>query len=166
MKRMVRRVLLAGAAGFIGFQFIPVASLPARQATGEENPMLKTRMPQHLAASMYRACGNCHTDATAWPWYSRIAPVSWLMARDVERARKTLNFSEWEEKHAAKPAVAASMLLSACQSIRLGRMPLPAYVLMHPESKLSADEVDAFCAWSQTEARSLIRQSRRNPALP
>jgi hypothetical protein len=156
---------MAGAIGFIGLQFIPVGQLPARQAGGDENPMLKTGMPPDLAARMYRACGNCHTNATAWPWYSRIAPVSWLMARDVERARKTLNFSEWEEKHAKRPAVAASMLLTACESLRQGRMPLPGYVLMHPESKLSSEDVGSFCAWTHEEARSLMRQSRRKPAL-
>jgi hypothetical protein len=165
MKRMVRRVLLAGAAGFIGLQFIPVAQLPARQTAEYENPMLKTGMPPQMATALYRACGNCHTNVTKWPWYSRIAPMSWLMARDVERARKTLNFSEWQERHAAKPAVAASMLLAACESARQGRMPLPAYLLMHPESKLSPQEVTSFCEWSRDQAKVLIRQGRRKPAL-
>jgi hypothetical protein len=163
---MARRALMAGAAAFIGLQFIPVAQLPAREGIARENPMLATGMPPALAATMYRSCGNCHTNATAWPWYSRIAPVSWLMARDVERARKTLNFSEWREKHMKRPAVAASLLLTACESLRQGRMPLPGYVLMHPEAKLSPADVGTFCEWSREEARSLMRQSRRKPALP
>lgn len=166
MRRFVRKALLAGAAGFVGLQFIPVAQLPARSPAPVENPMLRSGMPPKLADTMYRACGNCHTNATQWPWYSRIAPLSWLMARDVEKARTTLNFSEWQQKHAVKPAVAASLLLTACESLRQGRMPLPAYVMMHPESKVSPVEVGEFCAWTHTEARSLMAQSRRKPALP
>jgi hypothetical protein len=162
MKRIIRRALVAGAVGFIGLQFIPVAQLPAREGgSNPQNPMLQAGLPPHLADKMYQACGNCHTNVTEWPWYSRIAPVSWLMARDVERARKTLNFSEWEHRYKEKPAVAASMLLTACESIRKGRMPLSKYVLLHPEAKLKPSEAEEFCGWSKEQARLLILQHRR-----
>jgi hypothetical protein len=163
MKRIVQRALLAGAAGFIGLQFIPIAQLPAREGTSGQNPMLQAGMPPQMAERMYQACGNCHTNVTAWPWYSRIAPVSWLVARDVARARKTLNFSEWQDRYKAKPAVAASMLLTACESLRKGRMPLSSYVLMHPEAKLKPSDVQEFCGWGKEQAKALIQQKRQKP---
>jgi hypothetical protein len=62
--------------------------------------------------------------------------------------------------------VAASKLLTACESLRQGRMPLQSYVILHPESKLSDDQIGEFCAWSREEARALILKARRSTALP
>jgi hypothetical protein len=79
-----------------------------------------------------RACFDCHSNETGWPWYSWVAPVSWLVQNDVSRGRRHLNFSEWDKKqrHAG----------DAAEMIEKGEMPPWYYLPMHPDAKLTADE--------------------------
>lgn len=82
-----------------------------------------------------RACGNCHSNKTKWPWYSGIAPASWLIQSDVDEARKNLNVSEWGRKEKNKGVDAAN-------EIRDGEMPPFFYLPAHPEAWLTAAEKD------------------------
>jgi hypothetical protein len=84
-----------------------------------------------------RACFDCHSNQTKWRWYANIAPVSWLVQRDVDGGRGTLNFSEWNRSQ----DVSAGDLAEA---IRGGGMPPWFYVLLHSRSKLSRAEKDAL----------------------
>lgn len=79
-----------------------------------------------------RACGDCHSNRTSWPWYSWVAPVSWIVASDVEHGREHLNVSEWNrpQKHARK----------AADEVREGEMPLPLYLVAHSEARLTEAE--------------------------
>ena len=95
-----------------------------------------------LAAVLDRACGECHSNATVWPWYTRIAPVSWLMARGVREARDAVNFSEWADY---SPAQQRDLLAASCQDASDGRMP-GAYTLLDPKARLSAEDVATICA--------------------
>jgi hypothetical protein len=95
-----------------------------------------------LVAVLDRACRDCHSNATVWPWYTQIAPASWLMAYGVTKGRKAVNFSEW----ATYPPEAQRTLLSAsCQDVSDGKMPGP-YTLLRPETRLSAQDVETICA--------------------
>ena len=82
-----------------------------------------------------RACFDCHSNETTWPWYSNIAPVSWLVYRDVEEGRANMNFSEWSGD--MEPDEIAEI-------VSMGRMPLPQYLLLHPDAKFSAEEMAVF----------------------
>ena len=104
-----------------------------------------------LAAVLDRACGDCHSNATVWPWYSRIAPVSWLMAYGVKKGRSAVNFSEWG---AYPPEQRRILLALSCQDASEGKMPGP-YTLLRPETKLSAEDVETICAAArQAEAHA------------
>lgn len=83
-----------------------------------------------------RACFDCHSNETGWPWYSNIAPVSWLIQSDVNSGRETLNFSEWD-----RPQESALEAAAAAQS---GEMPPFQYRLIHPKARLSAAEKAAL----------------------
>jgi heme-binding protein len=97
-----------------------------------------------LADVLDRACGDCHSNATVWPWYTEVAPLSWLMVYGVREGRKAVNFSEW----AAYPADSQRTLLSAsCKDTKTGKMP-GVYTLLHPEMRLSAQDVETICAAS------------------
>jgi mono/diheme cytochrome c family protein len=80
-----------------------------------------------------RACFNCHSNETAWPWYSGIAPASWLTQRDVNKGRSHLNFSEWSDDPMLQPD-------DIVQEVQAGNMPPWFYLPMHPEAKLTAEE--------------------------
>lgn len=93
--------------------------------------------PETLALAQ-RACFDCHSNETVWPWYSRIAPVSWLVRRDVDEGRHHLNFSDWGAVHEdGEGHDHADKMLTVVEE---GEMPPLTYLLMHPEAKLSDEE--------------------------
>jgi hypothetical protein len=105
--------------------------------------MNKGFCPEARGSRVSRACYNCHSNNTVWPWYSRIAPVSWLVADDVKGGRAHLNFSEWGR---LGPDVAQRRLQDVCDEVQAGDMPLWQYRMMHPEAKLSAQDVKVLCS--------------------
>jgi len=87
-------------------------------------------------AFFFRACSDCHSNETSWPWYSSVAPVSWLVQRDVNNGRKHFNVSEWgpEKRHGDE----------AAGKVRDGDMPLRIYLPLHSEARLSPTERKEF----------------------
>ena len=83
-----------------------------------------------------RACFDCHSNETVWPWYSNIAPVSWLVQHDVEEGRQRLNFSEWGTRRQETDEI--------LEIVQEGQMPLPIYLTMHPDARLNAQEKQAL----------------------
>ena len=96
-----------------------------------------------LAGLVRRACYDCHSHSTVWPWYSKIAPVSWLVADDVNEGRRHLNFSQW---NLLSPDMSRTRLKEACQEARKESMPLWNYRLMHPEARLTDEDIRILCA--------------------
>nr|WP_238530489.1 heme-binding domain-containing protein [Oscillochloris trichoides] len=90
--------------------------------------------PQTRALAV-RACFDCHSNETVWPWYSKIAPVSWLVTRHVSEGREHMNFSEWSRMR--EPYEAAE---ESAELIREAEMPTKDYLLMHPEARLTPEE--------------------------
>jgi len=118
--------------GFVLIQLIPYGR------SHSNPPVLKEptwdRPETRLLAQ--RACFDCHSNETFWPWYSNIAPISWLAQRDVDDGRRHLNFSEW--------GVGRREVREVGETILEGKMPPPYYVLLHPQAKLSAQEQNAL----------------------
>ncbi|NOX60977.1 MAG: heme-binding domain-containing protein [Chloroflexi bacterium] len=84
----------------------------------------------------FRACGDCHSNETNWPWYSNIAPISWLIQRDVDEGREELNVSEW--------GLGESEADDIVEVVRDGSMPPRIYTLMYASARLSDAEKEAF----------------------
>jgi len=99
--------------------------------------------PPEVATVLRRACYDCHSHETKWPWYGYVAPVSWLLAHDVEEGREELNFSAWSY-HAND----AKMKAEIVEEIAEGEMPLPIYRLAHPEAKVTDAELASLRAWA------------------
>jgi Haem-binding domain len=95
-----------------------------------------------LVAVLDRSCSDCHSNSTVWPWYTQIAPLSWLMARGVAEGRRAVNFSEWASY---PPEVQRTLLSVSCQDATSGKMPGP-YTLLRPETKLSPQNIETICA--------------------
>lgn len=95
-----------------------------------------------------RACADCHSDHTDWPWYSHVVPVSWWIRQHVREGRQNLNFSEWE-KYSAKQK--RDKLESICGAIATGRMPPRLYIFMHPEAKVTEEDKGTVCDWVEAE---------------
>lgn len=137
MKSLALKTLLGLGALLLVIQVIPYgrdhANPPVRQEPTWDRP--ETRQ---LAR---RACLDCHSNETVWPWYSGIAPVSWLVQQDVTEGRSELNLSEWDrpQKKAKK----------AAEEVREGGMPPRTYLLAHPEARLDSMEQAALAAGLQ-----------------
>jgi hypothetical protein len=138
------RILVAVVALLLVAQFIPVG-----RANPPEDPAQTVYsnmpVPPDIAGLLRRACQDCHSNQTVWPWYSQVAPVSWLVARDVTKGRGELNFSEWGRYQARRKD---RKLKEICEQVTRGKMPMPVYTLMHPQAKLSDQDQKAMCGWA------------------
>ncbi len=126
----MRRIVLIVVAVLIVIQIPPLLL--------ETNPPVvaepKWDSPQTRALAQ-RACFDCHSNETVWPWYSRIAPPSWLVALDVFRGRRHLNFSEWGMASGETRGMS-----DAIRQIQRGAMPPGSYLPLHPSADLSTAE--------------------------
>jgi hypothetical protein len=104
--------------------------------------------PPAVEAVLRRACFDCHSNETRWPWYSHVAPVSWLVVDDVDHGRSHLNFSEWGALSATRRAGFREQMVD---EVKHGAMPLPVYLWMHPDAKVTPNELEALAAWAAQE---------------
>jgi hypothetical protein len=104
-------------------------------------------VPAQIEALLTRACYDCHSNQTRWPWYSQVAPVSWLVAHDVALGRKELNFSEWGSYY---PQTRRRKLQWIGRVIREGSMPPWSYRLMHPRARLTEAERAMLYRWIES----------------
>jgi hypothetical protein len=155
-KRIIRVgiiVVIVGAVLFLLIQFLPFG--PQRP-----NPPVvaepKWDSPQ-TRAFVRRACLDCHSNETEWPWYSYIAPVSWLLANDARNARVAFNFSNWHPGD----MTAAEM----ARQVNSGKMPLPQYLLMHPEARLTdAEKKQLIAGLTATLGSETVKPPSTAPA--
>jgi mono/diheme cytochrome c family protein len=125
-RRFWIRTSLLLVLAFVAIQFVPYGRDHANPPVAAE-PTWDSPQTRELAR---QACFDCHSNETEWPAYSAVAPVSWLVQRDVVHGRAALNFSEWQ-----KPQEEAG---EAAEEVLEGEMPLRIYQLMHAHARLSA----------------------------
>jgi hypothetical protein len=99
-----------------------------------------------LKVVLRRSCYDCHSNETVWPWYARVAPVSWLLANDVKEGRKEVNFSAWNQFTGNRKA---KKLKEIVEQVEQNKMPQWYYVIMHPEAKLSAGDKEMIIKWAK-----------------
>jgi hypothetical protein len=140
-RRIVKYAVLVLVFLFVAIQFVrpdrtnpPVDPSSAFEAVAKPSP--------EVASLLRRACYDCHSHSTVWPWYAYVAPVSWLVADDVKTARRNLNFSQW---NLLGPEMSRTRLKEACQEVKEGGMPLWNYRLMHPEARLTEADIKTLC---------------------
>ena len=140
MKKALRIAVLGALVVLAGMQLFRV-SRTNPPVTGD------IAAPPEIKAILRSACYDCHSHETVWPWYSRVAPASWLVGYDVRHARKMLNFSVWTDH---KPEKKTVLLEDAVAQVSAGEMPPVYYTWMHPKSRLSGAQVDALSAWAKS----------------
>jgi len=144
----IAKALLALVAIFLAIQIIrPARANPPIDPT--RTLQAHVVVPPDVDVLLTRACADCHTNATRWPWYSGVAPVSWLVANDVNEGREHLNFSDWERRHHHEE----SPFEEICKQVRDGDMPPWYYRPLHPESRLTPAEVQTLCAWTAGQSK-------------
>lgn len=143
MKKILRIVLVVLIAAFVAAQFVrPDRSNPPI----DETKVLQA--PADVQAILDRSCADCHSSNTRWPWYTNVAPISWMIADHVEEGRKELSFSEFGTY---APKKAAKKMQEVCEQVEQGEMPMQNYVLLHRDAKLSDADKARLCEWSKVE---------------
>jgi hypothetical protein len=142
--RIARRILIGLVVLFLAAQTVPVdrKNPPADPA---KNFYTVENVPPNLRTIFNRSCADCHSNQTRWPWYSHVAPVSWIVANDVHEARHHVNFSEWANYDAKKRD---HEIEEICNEILEGDMPDSKYTLIHRGARVSQQEREAVCQWT------------------
>ena len=107
--------------------------------------------PADVQAVLRKACYDCHSNQTVWPWYSRVVPVSWWLAHDVAEGREVLDFSTWNDE---TPEQRAKHLAQTVHELEEGDMPPLTYRLMHADARLSPDEIALLQQWAESGANA------------
>jgi hypothetical protein len=120
---------------FLAIQLIPV---------DRSNPpvVVDFEAPVEVKSILKRSCYDCHSNEVDWPWYSYVAPVSWLVAYDVKEGREELNFSEWNQ-YSGDPEMKEEIV----EEVAEGEMPIPIYLAMHPGAAISESELARLKQW-------------------
>jgi heme-binding protein len=140
--RVVKWGALAFCVAFIAIQLVPVSRTnPAVQSEFRGSP--------ELVSVLRRACYDCHSNETVWPWYSRVAPLSWIIAHDVSEGRADLNFSTWNQ---LSPQKQAEAIKESWEEVAEGKMPTWYYVIVHPKARLSPNDQSILRAWAGSPA--------------
>ena len=108
--------------------------------------------PPEITALLHAACYDCHSYETKWPWYSHIAPASWLVVGDVNDGRERLNLSDWPH---ALPERAAKRLDRISEEVGYKEMPPGKYTLMHPPARLTENQRQQLIQWAEQESEKL-----------
>lgn len=150
---MTRRARVLGAAVALGSIFLAVQLVPVERA----NPPVVSEIvaPGEVAAILETSCYDCHSHETRWPWYAYVAPSSWFVAGHVRDARADMNLTDWPFDLESQQFYLAEMK----RQIEEGEMPLPSYLWLHSEARLSEGDRQRLLEWLEEEARMLHEAS-------
>jgi len=129
---------------------------PKRSERAGAQLLSGARIPPQVLAILTRSCGDCHSEATRYPWYSYVFPVSWFIRDDVTRGREHLNLSRWDQYTAIRRQRRLSEIANQVQD---GGMPLFQYTLLHRNARLSRADVTAIFQWTQEERARIIAET-------
>jgi len=139
---VVRWLAVAVVALVVVAQLVPV------ERTNPPVTAAALAAPPDVQDILGRACADCHSHETVWPWYAAFAPVSWLLAHDVEEGREHLNLSTW---HHLKPRKRRKALEEIVEMVEEEEMPLWYYLPLHAEARLTTAERARLLAWANEE---------------
>ena len=135
-------------------QFIPT-ELPTTTNQNDGDLVKSGLASQDVAILLKTSCYNCHSNETQYPWYSYVAPASWLIAHDVSAGREELNFSSWQDYDQRRMI---RKLDDMATEVGEGNMPKSIYTLMHPSAKISDTQRELIVAWTETAMDSLLEE--------
>jgi len=149
MKKTIWIILLVI---IVGMQVIP-ANRPENNNDLSKDLIANNQIPDNISKILKTSCYDCHSNQTNYLWYAYVAPVSFLVARDVREGREELNFSEWESLEKTKKAKALDEM---GEEVEEGEMPMKIYLITHSDAKLSDADKKAFKEWAEAYAESLF----------
>lgn len=151
---MLKKILLVLLAGLIIIQFIrPAQNVSA--IPSENDIRLHYAVPSDVLSILKRACYDCHSNNTNYPWYAQIQPLGWWLADHIEEGKDELNFSEFATY---SPKKADHKLEETVEMVLEGEMPLESYTLVHKDAVLTKNEQDILVDWAQNLRKTIRSQ--------
>lgn len=139
---------------FIAIQFVP-NDLPAVTPDNENDIIASGLVSEELKPILVKSCYSCHSNQTEYPWYSHVAPSSWLVAKDVREGREELNFSTWTEYDLRRKL---SRLEDIAEEVNEELMPMPIYTFMHPSARLTDEQRKLIVNWAEGAMDVLVEE--------
>jgi heme-binding protein len=138
----IKTALLVLVALLVAIQLVPIR---------RDNPPVTApiKPPKDVEATLRRSCFDCHSHETVWPWYSYVAPVSWLVAHDVHEGRRHMDFSAWADYSIE---LKRKKLAGISELVQEREMPLWYYLPMHRNAQLSDDDVSVIAMWADNSS--------------
>jgi hypothetical protein len=152
--KLFKRILLVVIVLLVVIQFIP-NKLPQAAEGNKDDIMVSGQLKSDIANIIKTSCYDCHSNHTHFPWYSRVAPVSWLIASDVKEGRRKLNFSEWgsyDKRHKI------TKLGNIKEQVKGNEMPLFIYTVIHVKAKLNDSQKDMIIKWTNDFGNQILGQ--------
>ena len=153
MKKTLKIIVIVLVVGFIAIQFYrPDRTNPP--VVEAETLEANANVPENVKKILERSCNDCHSNQTVYPWYSNVAPFSWLLVNHIEDGRRHLNYSTWatyDNKRKRKK------LDETCDEVTSGDMPHKQYLWIHSDAKLSQEDIKTLCDWTEEEKAKLDR---------
>ncbi len=150
--RWMGLVSLAGVAAilFVGLEMMH----PAAHGSAYRPVIEGAMVPVEVSEILGRACQDCHSNQTVWPWYARVPPMSTMIAKDVEEGRAFMNLSAWGKYSKGRKL---GYLASIASAATAGQMPPRRYTMIHGDARLSDAERQKIANWATEEMRRLVR---------
>ncbi|WP_167606554.1 heme-binding domain-containing protein [Maribellus sediminis] len=154
MRKILRIVFIILIVGFVVLQFFQPEK---NQGQITDNDILRQhQVPENIAVILKESCFDCHSNNTRYPFYDRVAPVSWMVDDHIQDGKHELNFSEWGEMDIFDKI---TTLDEIARETKRKAMPLKSYKLMHPKARLSDEQIAAIEKWTTELGEELLKNS-------
>ena len=152
MRKILKILAIILAVGFLIIQLFRIDTANPPIVPGETLEAA-VPVPADISQMIARSCNDCHSNKTTYPWYTAIQPAGWFMKDHIDHGRSELNFSVFNTYSKQKKE---KLLDEICEMVESGEMPLPSYLWLHGDAKLSESDKLILCGWAEHEREKLL----------
>jgi len=157
MMKILKGILFAVFVLLIIVQFFP-SGIPENKPEDEKSISKSSLVTGPVMEQLRKSCFDCHSDQVRLPWYSKVAPSSWVLSNHINEGKTYLNFSVWED-YSRREKI--GLLANIKNEVESGKMPLKSYLIIHRDAKLGAENILSLSKWTE-EATAIIMASSNN----
>lgn len=157
IKKLALIILAVLLLVFVGMQFFQPDKNIAPLT--DDDLFNQLNSPIQVQEKIKASCYDCHSNQTKYPWYNKIAPLSWVIADHVKEGKKEMNFSEWGQLSKREKL---GLLSGISEVLEDKSMPLPSYLKLHPEARFTDKEVELISSWAESAMEEVLNTPSSN----
>lgn len=151
LRKILKIVVIVVVIAFGAMQFVR-PNLTNPPVVESESLLANSDLPPDVRQVLVRSCGDCHSDATVYPWYSNVTPFNWFLADHIDTGKHEMNLSKWNTYTKDRQR---NKLDEICEEVEGGFMPLPSYLWIHSDAALSDTDRKLLCGWAKSELQRI-----------